>query len=82
MVEAIRAVLRDHARLAVDVAVLGPATDLYDAGLTSSASVDVLLALEERFGVEFPEDLMRRSSFTSIDAIRAALIGLGAGETA
>jgi acyl carrier protein len=82
MVESIRAVLRDHARLAVDVDALGTRSDLYDAGLTSSASVDVLLALEDRFGVEFPDELLRRSSFETIDAIRAALVGLGAGETA
>jgi acyl carrier protein len=82
MTEAIRGVLRDHARLAVDVAGLDPASDLYDAGLTSNASVEVLLALEDRFGVEFPDELLRRSSFATIDAIREALATLGAGDTA
>ena len=69
----IRAILRDHGRLAVDVSSLGDQTDLYDAGLTSHASVNLMLALEERFDIEFPERMLRRGSFASIAAIRAGL---------
>ena len=69
----IRAILRDHGRLAVDVSSLGDQTDLYDAGLTSHASVTLMLALEERFDIEFPERMLRRGSFASIAAIRAGL---------
>ena len=35
----IRAILREHGRLAVDVAVLADHSNLYEAGLTSHASV-------------------------------------------
>jgi acyl carrier protein len=38
--------------------------------------VDVMLALEDQFGVEFPERMLRRSVFQSIDAIAAALTEL------
>jgi acyl carrier protein len=69
----IRAILRDHGRLAVDVASLGDQSNLYDAGLTSHASVTLMLALEERFEIEFPERMLRRGSFASIAAIRAGL---------
>ncbi len=69
----IRAILRDHGRLAVDVSSLGDQSDLYDAGLTSHASVTLMLALEERFEIEFPERMLRRGSFASIAAIRAGL---------
>jgi acyl carrier protein len=69
----IREVLRDHGRLAVDVSSLGDQSDLYDAGLTSHASVNLMLALEERFEIEFPERMLRRGSFASIAAIRAGL---------
>lgn len=41
--------------------------------MTSHASVSVMLALEETYGVEFPEYLLRKSTFSSIAAIRQAL---------
>jgi acyl carrier protein len=82
MTSVIRAVLRDHGRLRIDVASLEPDSDLYEAGLTSTASVDVLLALEDRFTVEFPDHMLRRNAFSSIAAIRAALQELGAGDPA
>ena len=73
MDEAIRAVLAEHARLAVDVTTLGDDTDLYAAGLTSHASVNVMLALEDAFDVEFPDRMLRKSTFGSVAVIRAAL---------
>jgi len=80
IVEEIRALLRGHARLAVDPATLCEDADLYQAGLTSHASVNLMLALEERFEVEFPDRLLRRRAFGSITSIREALEELtGAG---
>jgi acyl carrier protein len=73
MNDEIRAVLRDHGRLAVDVDRLTDESNLYDCGLTSHASVNLMLALEERFDVEFPERMLRRGAFASIAAIRAGL---------
>jgi len=69
----IRAVLRDYGRLGVDVSSLTDQSDLYEAGLTSHASVTLMLALEERFNVEFPDRMLRRGAFASIAAIRAGL---------
>ena len=46
---AIRAVLRDHARLPVNVDTLGDDADLFAAGMSSHASVNVMLALEDTF---------------------------------
>jgi len=74
----IRAVLRDHGRLAQDIATLAADADLYQAGMTSHASVNVMLALEGKFDVEFPDRMLKRSVFASIDAIRGALAELGA----
>ena len=77
----IRAILLKHGRLAVDAASLGDQSNLYEAGLTSHASVSLMLALEERFDVEFPERMLRRGAFASIAAIAAGLeelIGAGA----
>ena len=47
--------------------------DLYRAGLTSHASVNVMLALEDAFDIEFPDALLKKSTFESIAAIADAL---------
>lgn len=75
----IRQVLRDHGRLNRDVAELGADTDLYQTGMTSHASVNVMLALEGAFDVEFPDHMLKRSVFSSIASIRQALAELTAG---
>ena len=78
--DGVRAILREHGRLAVDVASLADESNLYEAGLTSHAGVSLMLALEERFDIEFPERMLRRGAFASIAAIRAGLAELmGAG---
>ena len=69
----IRAVPRDHARLRVDVATLGTDADLFAAGMSSHASVNVMLALEDTFDIEFPDAMLKRSVFESISAIDAAV---------
>lgn len=76
MEEAIRRILAEHGRLPVDVASLGDEADLYQAGLTSHASVNVMLALEEGFGVEFPPAMLRKRTFASVAAIREAVSSL------
>jgi acyl carrier protein len=74
----IRGVLRDHARLPVDVNGLDDGADLFAAGMSSHASVNVMLALEDTFDVEFPDAMLKRSVFESISAIGAALSELRA----
>ncbi|MBS0315685.1 MAG: acyl carrier protein [Proteobacteria bacterium] len=69
----IRAVLRDYGRLNVDVDSLDVSADLYQSGMTSHASVNVMLALEGAFDVEFPDHMLKRNVFNSIQSIRSAL---------
>jgi acyl carrier protein len=72
----IRKVLTEHARLPIEVDSLDDNADLFQAGMTSHASVNVMLALEEAFDVEFPESMLRKATFESVSAIRSALSGL------
>jgi acyl carrier protein len=76
MNEKIRKAIADHARLPVDVSALSDDADLYQAGMTSHASVNVMLALEDAFDVEFPDRMLKREVFESVAAIRAALTEL------
>jgi acyl carrier protein len=69
----IRRVLSEHARLPVDVNEIGDGADLFQAGMSSHASVNVMLALEDAFDVEFPDSMLKRSVFESIDGIAAAV---------
>lgn len=69
----IRNVLQEHGRLSVDAAQLGDDADLYQAGLTSHASVSIMLALEGEFEIEFPDQMLSRGVFSSVAAIRSAV---------
>jgi acyl carrier protein len=69
----VRDVVAAHGRLAVEMATVSDKDDLYRAGLTSHASVNLMLALEDTFDIEFPERLLRRQTFQSIAAISEAV---------
>jgi acyl carrier protein len=69
-------ILSDHARLAVGAETLSDNDNLYDAGMTSHASVNVMLALEEAFDLEIPDSMLTRSIFASIASIRTAVLHL------
>lgn len=73
MTDKIRAVLSEHGRLPVPAHSLSEADDLYSAGMTSHASISVMLGLEDAFDVEFPDRMLTREVFSSIASIRAAL---------
>ena len=79
-VSEIRRVLAEHGRLAVDVDSMSDSTDLFGAGMTSHASVNVMLALEDAFDLEFPDRMLKRSVFESVDAIAAAIAELSADD--
>jgi acyl carrier protein len=69
----IRRVIKAHARLPVDPEELAEDDDLFQAGMTSQASVNLMLGLEDAFDVEFPDRMLTRSVFESVATIRAAL---------
>ena len=78
----IRAVLKSAGSLQSGIDTLRDDADLHAAGLTSHATVSLMLALEEAFDIEFPDRLLRRRTFSSIDAIAEALADIGVQEEA
>lgn len=76
MEETIRKILAEYAKMPVDVTTIGIDADLYALGLTSHASVNVMLGLEDALGVEFPDTALRRDTFRSIGSIADTLRGL------
>ena len=77
----IRNVLAEHGQLVGVLVTMSDSDDLYGAGMTSHASVSVMLALENEFDVEFPDSELRRTSFQSIDAIVELLATLGISDS-
>jgi acyl carrier protein len=73
MAEQIRQIIKDHGRLPIEVGELASDADLYQAGMTSHASVNVMLALEDHFDIEFPDRMLTPSVFESIASIEAAV---------
>ena len=70
--DTVRAVL-DCLGVLANAPLLDPDMDLYDAGMTSHASVKFMLALEDAFNLEFPDDMLKRETFSSIAVISAAV---------
>jgi acyl carrier protein len=65
----VRDILAQHGRLSTPVDRLQNTSDLYNAGLTSLATVSLMLALEEQFNIEFPDNMLSRKTFASIESI-------------
>lgn len=72
----IRQILERNEELAPLLDRISEDDDLFDKGLSSFGSVQLMLALEERFGIEFPDHLLNRRSFSSIRNIRSTLESL------
>lgn len=68
-IEKIREILTKNGRLSTPVDQLADDSDLYNAGLTSLATVGVMLALEEEFDIEIPDSMLGRKTFASIQSI-------------
>jgi len=71
--EQIRRIVAAHARLQADVNTLDDDSDLYEAGLTSLSTVNLMLALEEHFDVEFLDRMLKRRTFQSIRTLSEAV---------
>jgi acyl carrier protein len=69
----IRRLIAEHAGLAVDVETLADDASLYQAGMTSHATVNLMLALEAAFDIEFPDSMLNRSVFETITTISVTL---------
>lgn len=75
--QGIRTRVRDTLAAAIgghlDVDDIGESDDLFASGMTSHQTVQVMLGLEDEFEIEFPDDMLTRSTFSSIDAMTRAV---------
>lgn len=69
----VQQVLAKHAELQKNAMALTPDDDLFAAGMSSRATVGVMLALESQFDIEFPDNMLRRDIFESMRSISTAV---------
>lgn len=69
----VRKVLAERAHLEADAAEVAHDASLSDAGMTSHATVKVMLGLEDHFDIEFPDELLERSIFDRVGSLVGAI---------
>jgi acyl carrier protein len=78
MIEAIRRAIETKGNLRVSSRYLTDQTDLYAAGLTPLAAIEVMIEIERELGITFPERMLNRQSMVSIErttaCVREALV--------
>lgn len=69
----IKKVIVDYAELDCDIAQLHLDDDLFTIGMSSRASVNLMIGLESEFDIEFPDEMLRKEVFESVRAIGNAI---------
>ncbi len=64
--QTIRSILSERVHLEMPVDRMRDDDDLYAAGLSSLVTVHILLAVEDEFGIEIPDEMLTRQLFQSI----------------
>jgi acyl carrier protein len=72
----VQQVLGSYAELSKDAFSLNEDDDLFSSGMSSRATVGVMLGLESEFDIEFPDAMLRRDVFESIRSISNAVNSL------
>ena len=74
--EAFLGILCSHLKQIGEGNSLAMESNLYVLGLDSMAAVNLLLELEEIYGVIFPDTLLTESTFETPMALRSAIVSL------
>jgi acyl carrier protein len=74
--EAFLGLLHNYLRQIGDRNTLTMESNLYELGLDSMAAVNLLLKLEETYGVIFPDALLTEATFETPLALKSAIVSL------
>jgi acyl carrier protein len=77
--EAFLGILHSYLKQIGDGDSLTMESNLYELGLESMAAVNLLLELEEIYGVIFPDALLTESTFETPLALKSAIVSLRTG---
>jgi acyl carrier protein len=73
ILDRVKQVIVRYAELGDNANHLNPDDDLFAQGMSSRASVGVMLGLESEFDIEFPDSMLRKDVFMTIRAISTAI---------
>ncbi len=73
MINAIRRAIDKKGKLPVRADLIAPWANLYAAGLTPFAAIQVMIEIERELSVEFPDSMLNRESLSSINSLHACL---------
>jgi D-alanine--poly(phosphoribitol) ligase subunit 2 len=73
MRDRVRAIVGSMNLLPVPLDGLSDQDNLFDAGMTSFGSVQLMMAIEEEFDIEFPNSLLTRKTFATLDGLNSAV---------
>ncbi|UZE47086.1 acyl carrier protein [Rhodopseudomonas sp. P2A-2r] len=73
MRDRVRAIVGSMNIVPVPVDGLSDEDNLFDAGMTSFGSVQLMLAIEEEFDIEFPNSLLTRKTFATFGGLISAV---------
>lgn len=69
----LRIILQSFGGLSVPVDRLDDQADLFSAGLSSLATVNVMLAIEQKFDIEIPDELLTRRTFQTLASLQSVV---------
>ncbi|MDR6658674.1 acyl carrier protein [Tardiphaga sp. 215_C5_N2_1] len=73
MRDRVRTIVGSLNLLPVPVDGLSDQDNLFDAGMTSFGSVQLMMAIEEEFDIEFPNSLLTRKTFATLGGLISAV---------
>lgn len=73
MINAIRRAIDKKGKLPLGAHLIAPWADLYEAGLTPFAAIQVMIEIEKELSIEFPDSMLNRESLASINSLYECL---------
>ena len=69
----VKSIVAKNGELDREISTVGLLDDLFNMGMSSRATVGVMLDIEETFDIAFPDEMISREVFESIEAISKAV---------
>ncbi|MCC8396820.1 acyl carrier protein [Paraburkholderia sp. MMS20-SJTR3] len=79
MKKELRQIIKDTARFEVPIDSIADDDDLYEAGLSSLNTIQLMLAIERQFNIEIPDQMLNRHLFQSVNSLADAVTALQCG---
>jgi len=76
ILERVKQVVIDYSEIPSELNQLTFNEDLFKLGMSSRSSVSLMMGLESEFDIEFPDEMLRKEIFQSVETIGKAIESL------